>query len=267
MNKSPFIDTHAHFNLILEDAGLTEEALLDDCFKAGLSHAVQIAISEETLQWSYDFAVRNKSRGILFSLGLHPSSHAGERELGKLEKMVESALRSHPGLIFGIGECGLDFYRMRQSKSMQEDSFRYQILCAKKYNLPLIIHSRDAMADTMSALKELEPARGIMHCFQGGKREAKHALDCGMMISFAGNLTYKNAHDLHESAAYVPLDRLLLETDAPFLTPVPLRGRKNRPENVEHTYRFMARLRNIPLEKLAERISGNFTDMIQRPAL
>ena len=141
---------------------------------------------------------------------------------------------------------------------MQLRGFVYQIELAKKYHLPLIVHIRDAMSDAVEVLKSRTNGGGIMHCFPGDKKEAKTVLDLGFYISFAGNTTYKNAVILHETAEYTPLDRILLETDAPFLTPVPHRGKTNRPEYVIHTYKYIADLKKISVDTLKEQVYKNF---------
>jgi TatD DNase family protein len=140
-------------------------------------------------------------------------------------------------------------------------SFRRQIDMAKRFGLPVIVHSREAMEDTLAILHEESATLGIMHCFPGDREAARKVLDLGWYISYAGNVTYRSAVNLHESALYVPLDRLLVETDAPFLTPVPLRGKKNRPEYVLHTYRYLSELRREPLAKIADAVHKNFMEI------
>jgi TatD DNase family protein len=152
---------------------------------------------------------------------------------------------------------------MHQTKEMQRSSFEFQIALAKEYNLPVIVHSRDAMDETLEILQKYKPLTGIMHCFPGNRAAAKKVIDLGFYISFAGNVTYKKAFDLHESGAYVPLDRLLLETDAPFLSPVPVRGEKNRSEYVVHTYKFIADLRRIPLSAVTDAVTANFKGLLK----
>ncbi len=256
------IDTHTHFDIILEDANISETDLLDNMEKMHVSKAVQVSIDVKGLKWSRNFAQKYKERGILFTAGIHPSSFADLNNLHQLESFIKDVLESSDKeLLYGIGECGLDFYRMRQRKEMQIESFEYQITLAKKYNLPVIIHSRDAMRDTIETIKKYIPLKGIMHCFPGDRKDAKEILDLGLHISYAGNVTYKNAFNLHESALYVPLDRIFLETDSPFLTPVPLRGKKNRSEFISHTYAFIADLKKIQREKLETAINENFLSL------
>ncbi len=259
-----FVDSHAHFDMILEDENLTEQELIKNIKYHNLEYAVQISTEAEGLEWSIDFARRNRDSGIFYSLGLHPSSEADDTRLEKLSSLIEKEMKSkNANLLIGIGECGLDYYRMHQPKDVQMKSFEFQIDLSKKYRLPLIIHTRDAMDDTIETLKRRKVRGGIMHCFSGDSKAAEKVLDRGMMISFAGNVTYRNAADLHDAAKYVPLDRLLLETDSPFLSPVPLRGKPNFSENVKHTYKFIANLKNISLSKVEDAVYENFEKLIR----
>ncbi len=259
-----YIDTHAHFDMCLEDSTVTEEDLISGLRNNDIKFAVQVSVDLESLDWGYKFAERNEN--IFFTLGLHPSSKAGDKELDGLSEYADKVMASDDSrLLFGIGETGLDYYRMRQPRDIQIKSFEYQIEISKKHGLPLIVHSREAFADTVKILKEKNPLAGIMHCFPGNREMARSALDLGFYISFAGNLTYTKAGDLHESASYVPLDRILLETDAPFLTPVPHRGKKNRSEYVIHTYDFLSRLRKEPLTKIQDAVYNNFIEINKRP--
>ncbi len=258
-----YIDSHSHFDLCLESSTLSEETLMTGLRDNNISHSVQISIDTSGFQWSLDFAKKYRDHGVMFSLGIHPSSKADEKDLNYLSLFIEQVMKSKNGdLLFGIGETGLDYYRMRQPKKIQLKSFEEQILLANKWKLPLIVHSRDAMDDTLQILRENCPDKGIMHCFSGDRKIARDVLDLGFHISFAGNLTYKNANHLHDAAAYIPLDRILLETDAPFLTPVPMRGKKNRPEYVIHTYKFISDLKKEHQSTIVDRIAKNFNSLI-----
>lgn len=260
-----FIDSHAHFDLCLEELATDEATLVRGLRDNGIGRAVQVTIDAGGCGWSLEFARRNASDGVLFTLGIHPSSRSGDAELAELDAFVKKVMESVDSpLLFGIGETGLDFYRMRQPREAQYRSFERQVEISRKWDLPLIVHSRDATAESIAVLEKYAPLRGIMHCFSDGKDAARAYLDMGFHLSFAGNVTYKTAVALQESAAYAPPDRLLLETDAPFLTPVPLRGRKNRPEYVEHTYRFVADLRGLKMPDLAEQIESNFLTLAGR---
>ncbi|HDP80613.1 MAG TPA: TatD family deoxyribonuclease [Spirochaetes bacterium] len=259
-----YIDSHAHFDLCAEE-GMDTASLVRDMAESGVGRAVQISIEPAGFAWSRDFAADNRASGVLFSLGIHPSSRADESDLAHLSDLTGSVLGSDDApLLFGVGETGLDYYRMRRPREEQMRSFEFQAELAKKTGLPLIVHSRDAMEDTLGVLKKIRPDRGIMHCFPGDSDDARSVLDLGFHLSFAGNLTYPKAAALHDAAGFVPLDRVLFETDAPFLAPVPLRGKKNMPRHVVHTYRFFAGLRKISVEELAERVQTTFAGLAGR---
>ncbi len=251
--------------MILEDKSLKEADLLANCAKFAINRIVQISTDNDSLKWSCDFVKRNRDRGFLFSAGIHPSSRAETGDLSDLHESIKEILDSDvKHLLFGIGECGLDFYRNRQPVEMQIRSFEFQIECSKKHHLPLIIHSREAFDETIEILKRHSPVSGVMHCFSGNSRDARRVLDLGLFISFAGNLTYPKADNLRESASYVPSDRFLLQKDAPILTPVPLRGKKNRSEYIINTYDFFARLRKQPIQDVTEKVYGNFMELIRK---
>jgi len=257
-----FIDSHAHFDLCLEEKVAGEEELIRGLKENGIARAVHVSIDTSGFGWALDFARRHASTGVLFTLGIHPSSPGGDDDLEKLEALAGRVMESADAqLLFGIGETGLDFYRMRRPKEEQYRSFGRQIALAKKWDLPLIVHSRDATAESTEVLARYAPLKGIMHCFSDGSAAARKYLDMGFHLSFAGNVTYRTATLLQESAAYVPADLLLLETDAPFLAPVPMRGKKNRPDYVSHTYRFVAELRKEKVSDLAGRIEENFNSL------
>jgi len=262
-----YIDSHAHFDLTLEDGSITEDMLMDRTRANSIVRAVQISIDTASSRWSRDFAKRHAEKGILFTVGIHPSSPADDIELNELNNLAEQIMSCDDSkLLFGIGECGLDFYRKRQPVDTQERSFRFQIELANRLGLPVIVHSREAMDQTLSILREFCKTTGIMHCFPGDRNDARRVLDLGFYLSFAGNVTYRNAADMQASASYVPLERLLVETDAPFLTPVPLRGKKNRPEYVVHTYRFIAGLRGEPEDRIAGTVYENFMELANHEA-
>jgi len=268
------IDSHAHFNMILRDKTKSEAEILKSLKYNNMEYALQISVEEKDFIWSRDFAKRNYKDGIFYTLGIHPSSKATEKELKVLSDFADSEMKGKfSKLLLGIGECGLDYYRMYQPKEMQIHSFETQIDIAKKHKLPLIIHCRnamnssdamnDAMNETVQILKDKKYNYGIMHCFAGDSKAAKLVLDMGFVLSFAGNVTYKKAVELHDAAKYVPLDKLLLETDSPFLTPEPERGKSNTPEMVKHTYKFVANLKKVSLSKLEESITENFVKFIR----
>ncbi len=255
-----YIDSHAHFDLCADDLHTTADSIVLHMAENQVTHAVHVVIDFDGLQWGVDFA--SKYKNIYLALGIHPSSVADGTTLQQFITTTEHYIARMPDTIFGIGETGLDYYRMRQPKAMQQESFHAQIQLAKKHDLPVIVHSRDAMQDTYAILKQYSPLKGIIHCFSGDSGDARNFMDLGLYISFAGNVTYKNATNLHDAARFIPLDRLLLETDAPFLTPVPHRGKPNHPGLVIYTYQFIASLKKVALANCIDNIAQNFSNLL-----
>ncbi|MEQ1606682.1 MAG: TatD family hydrolase [Pyrinomonadaceae bacterium] len=209
-------------------------------------------------------AVAERYENVYASVGVHPHdaklySDAAEEHLVELAKSEK---------VIAWGEIGLDYYYDHSPRSVQRDVFRRQIRTARSLGLPIIVHSRDADDETVEILTEEFGARhadkdvrvppGIMHCFGGTPAMAEALMAIGFMISFAGNVTFKKAENLRDSARVVSLDRLLIETDCPFLTPVPFRGKRNEPSFVVHTAKFLADFYGVALETLAEQTTKNF---------
>jgi TatD DNase family protein len=190
------------------------------------------------------------------AVGVHPDTEEDSRE-ADIETLLE--LTNDPKVV-AIGETGLDYYRLTGDLEWQRDRFRTHIRAAKQCGKPLIIHTRSAAADTVRVLKEegAEQVGGVFHCFTESAEVARQALDLGFHISFSGIVTFKNAVDLKEIARRVPLDRLLVETDSPYLAPVPYRGKTNQPAYVLHVAEEIARLRDLPLEDIAAASTANF---------
>ena len=254
-----YIDTHTHFDMILERSRYDEQTLINKVTKAKLSFVIQISTSSDNLAWSKEFAVKHVNKGIYYTAGIHPFYKHSEKELKKLDLfLAETLSKEEKTPIFGVGECGLDYHYDNISETAQINSFDFQIALAKKYDLPLIVHSREAWKDTCERIKLSQHCKGIMHCFAGGAKEVRETLDMGYYISFAGNLTYKKALIIQEAAKFVPLENLLLETDAPFLSPVPFRGKLNTHDLVIHTYEFIAKLKGIDVETVKEAVLNNF---------
>jgi TatD DNase family protein len=204
-------------------------------------------------------AVAEKYDDVYASLGVHP--HDAKLYDDAAEKKLLQLINSSKKVI-AWGEIGLDFYYDHSPRDVQKDVFRRQIRQARELDLPIIIHSRDADDETIDILaSECSHSGfrgGIMHCFGGTAVMADKLMDIGFLISFAGNVTFKKAENLRDAARAVPLDKLLVETDCPFLTPVPLRGKRNEPAFVTHTARFLAELYGIEFEQLAERTTQKF---------
>lgn len=221
-------------------------------------------------------SVAEKYENVFASVGVHP--HDAKLYDDRAEEHLIELARSEK--VIAWGEIGLDYYYDHSPRDVQREVFRRQIRVAKTLDLPVIIHSRDADDETVEILTEefsrngdipvrnLEeadrnvrvPLRGIMHCFGGTPAMAEALIPLGFLISFAGNVTFKKAENLRDAARVVPLDRLLVETDCPFLTPIPFRGKRNEPAYVEHTARFLAELYGVSYETLAKQTTQNFLD-------
>ncbi|MBV8801510.1 MAG: TatD family hydrolase [Gammaproteobacteria bacterium] len=188
------------------------------------------------------------------SVGLHPNETDIEKE-PTAEELIE--LANHPKVI-AIGETGLDYYRSEGDLEWQRERFRQHIIASKKTQKPLIVHMRQATNDTLRILQEQQVVQGVMHCFTEDWTTAVAAMDLGFYISFSGIVTFSNAKLIQEVAKKMPLDRMLIETDSPYLAPVPFRGKTNQPAYVRYVAEYIAQLRNIPLIELAEQTTNNF---------
>lgn len=252
------VDSHVHLDLIEPDAG-SLDALLDACTENNMGHLIQISTSVETHLRLRPIADRHP--GLLsLALGFTPFECTEHRTVTpKFKEIVEERQ------IVAVGEIGLDYYRAYGTPAAQRELFAAQAAIAHTCNLPVIIHNRDADRDVFAVLAEHGGLQGVMHCFSAGAAFAEQVLDLGFYISFAGNLTFKNATAIQEAALVVPVERLLVETDAPYLAPVPLRGRPNRPWYVRHTLEFLAELKGIPPQALAQAVEDNCRRVFSLP--
>ena len=243
------IDSHCHLNF----DGLKDR--LPEVFAnmeaQSVKQALAISVSKQSFAEVFDIAQAHDH--IYCTIGIHPDSQ--EAEEFTIAEMVEAA--KHPKIV-GIGETGLDYYWCKGDLSWQHQRFADHIQAANESGLPVIVHTRDAAEDTLRILEECHTNSGVIHCFSEDVAFAKAALDLGMYISFSGIVTFKNAPLIQEAAKYVPADRILVETDAPFLAPVPKRGKQNEPSYVRYTAEFLANLRGESLETLAQNTSDNF---------
>jgi TatD DNase family protein len=201
-------------------------------------------------------AVAERAGNLYASVGVHPDYT--ETPEPTVERLVE--LARHPKVV-AIGETGLDYYRLAEPLEWQRDRFRVHIRAARASGKPLIVHTRAASEDTIRIMREegAEQAGGVMHCFTESLDVARAAMELGFHISFSGIVTFKNARDLHAVAQAVPLERMLIETDAPYLAPVPHRGRRNEPSFVAHVAARLAELHGVSVERVAEQTSANFS--------
>jgi TatD DNase family protein len=248
-----FIDSHCH----LEYEGLVEDqpAVLARAREAGIKGFLNI--STRQAEWNRVVATASREPDVWASVGIHPHEADHHADLGE-GALLEAA--AHPRVI-GIGETGLDYYYDKSDRDVQQALFRTHITVARRTGLPIIIHTRDAEEDTARILKE-ELGKGafpaLIHCFTASAEFGRKVLELGLTISISGIVTFKNAKDLQEVVKTIPEDRLLVETDSPFLAPVPHRGRKCEPAFTADTARFVADLRQVSLESLGEATTRNF---------
>lgn len=251
----PIIDSHCHLNRVdLNEFGGDLANVLKIAAEHGVEHFLTVAVELEDVEELKKIAQRFSQ--VSYSVGWHPTSVARRQlvdwliEEGRLPRCV------------AIGETGLDYYHLEREsdKKVQQDLFVQHIEAAKYLKKPLIIHTRQASEDTISILKSENAieARGVMHCFTEDWTVAKQALDLNFMISLSGIVTFKNASLVHEVARKVPLDALLIETDAPYLAPVPFRGKPNHPAWVKYVCETIAKLRGISVEEVARITTANF---------
>ena len=259
---SGLIDTHAHLFMLL-DRGIPVKDRLEELFSAGFGGIIDIGTAADDLAGR--MAVFSCFDRIRFAAGIwpYPEAIAGRRELITiLEQQIRQA---PPGALAAVGECGLDRHWNKAETggdiAGERELFEAQLDLAKHYGFPIIIHSRDAAGETADILSHYPEVRGVIHCFSYGVLQAKTFLDRGFYLSFAGTLTYKNTGPLREALQFVPEDRLLLETDSPFLAPVPYRGSPAEPGMVRETYRLAAELRGISPEKLKALAAQNVRDL------
>ncbi len=246
-----FIDSHCHIDF--EDLAAQGDALFDAMREAGVSHALCAGVSVERLPGV--LAIAEARPNVFCSVGVHPEHSEGEDP--QAERLV--ALANHPKVV-AIGETGLDYYWHKDQPEWQRERFRQHIQAARLCAKPLIVHTREAAADTLRLMREegADTVGGVMHCFTEDWAMAQGALELGFYISFSGIVTFKNAAQIKDVAARVPLDRLLIETDSPYLAPVPFRGKLNCPAYVPHVAAEIARLRGIEVEEVARTSSENF---------
>ncbi|QUM71190.1 TatD family hydrolase [Sphingopyxis granuli] len=247
------VDSHCHLNY----KGLAERQgeALARARERGVTAMLNIATRES--EWDAVLAVAEANADVWASVGIHPHDADSHPDVDTA-KLVERA--AHPRVI-GIGETGLDYYYDKSDRGRQRDSFRRHIHAAQQSGLPIIVHTREAEADTLALLGEemgRAPYAGVIHCFTASDDFARGALDLGLYISISGIVTFRNAADLQATARWLPQERLLVETDAPFLAPVPHRGKPGEPAFVADTLAFLAELRSEDRDALAAATSENF---------
>ncbi|MGG3843465.1 TatD family hydrolase [Anoxybacillus kestanbolensis] len=244
-------DTHAHLNATQFNEDV--EQVIERARAEGVSHIVVVGFDRPTIQRAMELAEQYSF--IYAAVGWHPvdAIHMTDEDLIMIERLA-----AHPKVV-ALGEMGLDYYWDQSPKEVQKEVFRKQIRLAKKVKLPIVIHNRDATADIVHILQEehAEEVGGVMHCFSGSIEVARQCIDMNFYISFGGPVTFKNAKKPKEVAKEIPLDRLLIETDCPYLTPHPFRGKRNEPSYVKYVAEAIAELKGISFEEVAQKTSDN----------
>jgi len=254
------VDSHCHLNMLDLDA---LDSSLDSCIdlakENGVGHFLCVSVDLGTFDDVLNIA--KKYPNVSASVGVHPNEELSDLE-PSCEKLVE--LANHEKIV-AIGETGLDYFRSEGDLNWQRDRFRTHIAASINTDKPLIIHTRQAKEDTLNIMQEdnSKDATGVMHCFTEDYEMAKACLDLGYYISFSGIVTFKNATTLQDVAKKVPLDRILVETDSPYLAPIPYRGKTNQPAYVKNVAEFISNLRGIDIAELADITTNNFFSLFK----
>lgn len=253
------VDSHCHLDF--PDFSAERDAIVARAAEAGVSH--MLTISTRVRRFDEIRAIAERYDNVFCSVGTHPHQAAEEPDVTAQDLI---ALSAHPKVV-AIGEVGLDYHYDNSPRAAQAQGFHTHIAASRETGLPLIIHAREADDDVADIL-EAETAKGafpfLLHCFTAGPELARRALALGGYISFSGVVTFKNSTALREIAASVPADRMLVETDAPFLAPIPHRGKRNEPSFVRETAKVLAETRGVSLEELAARTTDNFFTLFSK---
>lgn len=250
------IDSHCHINF--PELADQAELLLAQMRQNHVSHALCVAVNLP--EWPSVLDMAERYPNLYASVGVHPDyEDTPEPSVGQLVELAR-----HPKVI-AIGETGLDYFRLQGDLEWQRERFRQHIRAALKINKPLIIHTRSAATDTLRIMQEEGADRvgGVMHCFTESWEVAQQAIAMNFYISFSGIVTFKNAVALKEVAKNIPLDRMLIETDSPYLAPVPFRGKQNQPAFVRHVAEEIARIRAVSIDEIANATTGNFFNLFK----
>lgn len=250
------VDSHCHLD------GLDYENLhadVDDVLAKAAAQDVKFCLAVATTLPGYRKMreLIGERENVAYSCGVHPLNQDEEYDVDELRRLA-----SDPGVI-AMGETGLDYFYTPETKARQQESFRQHIRIGRELKKPVIVHTRDAREDTLAILHEeqVTDCGGVLHCFTEDRETAGKLLDLGFYISFSGIVTFRNADQLREAARYVPLDRLLVETDSPYLAPVPHRGKENQPAYVRDVAQYMAVLKGVSVEELADITTKNFATL------
>ena len=255
------IDSHCHLDrLDLKPYAGDFGRFVAETHSLGVDHMLCVSISME--KWPGMMGLLENHPNLSASVGVHPNEQDCREPT--VEELSEHA--GHPKIV-AIGETGLDYFRSEGDLAWQHNRFRTHIRAARETGKPLIIHTREAREDTLRILREegADQVGGVLHCFTEDWETARQALDLNFYISFSGIVTFKNATQIQETARKVPADRYLIETDSPYLAPIPHRGKPNYPHHVLHVARFVADLREIPLDTVAEQTTHNYWALFGKP--
>jgi TatD DNase family protein len=252
-----FVDSHCHVNF--PNLAVQMPDILERMQSNGVGRA--LCVSVNLPDWPGLIALVEQHDALYASVGVHPDYE------DTIEPSVEDLIeRSHHPKVIAIGETGLDYFRLTGDLTWQRERFRRHIRAARETKLPLIIHTRASSQDTLDIMKEegAQDARGVMHCFTESWEVAQASMDLGFYISFSGIVTFKNATELQEVARRMPLDRILIETDSPYLAPVPFRGKLNDPSKVIHVAEMIANLRGVTVKEIEEASTENFFNLFNK---
>ncbi|WP_147196935.1 metal-dependent hydrolase [Pantoea sp. MBD-2R] len=254
------VDSHCHLD------GLDYEKLhqdVDDVLAKAAARDVKFMLAVATTLPGYKAMTQliGDRPNVAYSCGVHPLNQNEPYDFAELRQLAADER------VIAMGETGLDYYYQQDTKAQQQASFREHIRIGRDLNKPVIVHTRDAREDTLAILKEekVEGCGGVLHCFTEDRDTAEKLLDMGFYISFSGIVTFRNAETIREAARYIPLDRILVETDSPYLAPVPYRGKENQPAYTRDVAEYMAVLKNVSLEVLAQATTENFSRLFHVP--
>ncbi|MBI1859609.1 MAG: TatD family hydrolase [Deltaproteobacteria bacterium] len=253
-----YIDSHAHLTMCDFD---TTQAILERARKAGINR--MLTVSTDETNWESNRQMALSDRNIFYTLGLHPHTASRFAEVApQLNGFFDNGI---PTKCVAIGEMGLDFHYDKSPREIQIDVFEAQLALAARVGLPVIIHCRDAFEQTFASIRKQGLPRygGVMHCFTGDATQAKEAVDLGLHISFSGILTFKKADQIREAARTVPLERILLETDCPYLSPEPYRGKPNEPGRLAITAQRLGAIRQLTIEDVAYATCQNTVELFR----
>jgi TatD DNase family protein len=261
-SSEQWIDSHCHLQDQYRPQDTTTSQVVSEALAAGVNGVVCVGTDAKTSRDGFSLVegLRGETSqsdgfGAWCTVGLHP--HEASAGVEGVVEVLDQVLEDGPDRVVAIGECGLDYHYDHSPRAAQRAAFASQVVLARERHLALVVHSRDAWDDTIDILRaERAPEHTIVHCFTGGPDEARRCLDLGAYLSFSGIITFKNASEVREALSITPLDRMLVETDAPFLAPVPHRGEENRPAWVSIVGEEVARIRSVPKEELARRTTA-----------